>query len=44
VIPVVHLQELLDALGFDLVPRKTPAEAHAEAIAARVSEDLEWSR
>jgi len=33
------LKEGLGILGFDLVPRKTPAEAHAEAIAARTAED-----
>lgn len=45
---VARLKEAAERLGFDLVPRKTPAEAHAEALAKGRAEDaIEdnlWSR
>lgn len=36
---VARMKEAADRLGFDMVPRKTPAQLHDEAVAARKAED-----
>ena len=33
------IKKAVEHLGFDLVPRATPAAAHADALAARIAED-----
>ena len=45
------MKQAAERLGFDLIPRQTPAEAHEAAISARRAEDgpeqiedMEWSR